>query len=125
MTEENEIPETDIPEMPEIETPACPWADAPENVLFYDGRVHKLDDVTFEIPQGSYLRPWRFTSSDGRFEMDFEPILDRAAKIDAKVIISDQHQVFGRMRGRAILDDGTPIDIKDFPGFAEKVENKW
>lgn len=27
---------TDIPEIPEPETPACPWAGAPENVIFYE-----------------------------------------------------------------------------------------
>ncbi len=36
MTEENKIPETDTPEMPEIETVRLPWADAPKDVLFYD-----------------------------------------------------------------------------------------
>ena len=27
--------------------------------------------------------------------------------------------------GKAVLDDGTVIEVRDFPGFAEKVENKW
>ena len=53
------------------------------------------------------------------------PVLDRKSCTDAKIIKSDQHQVFGRFTGRAVLDDGTPVDVKDFPGFAEKVENKW
>ena len=56
---------------------------ATENILFYDGKAHKLDDVTFNIPEDDYLRPWTFTSSDHRFEATFEPVLDRAAKIDA------------------------------------------
>ena len=98
---------------------------ATENVLFYNGRVHKLDDVTFHIPESSYMAPWRFSSSDGRFEMEFKPILDRAAKIDFKVLVSDQHQVFGRMSGRAILDDGKAIDIRDVLCFAEKVHNRY
>ena len=98
---------------------------ATENVLFYDGRVHKLDDITFHIPEDSYMKPWTFTSSDGRFEMDFEPVLDRAAKIDFKAIVSDQHQVFGRMRGRAVLDDGTALDVRDMLCFAEKVHNRY
>ncbi len=98
---------------------------ATENALFYDGKVHKLDDVTFHIPEGSYMEPWKFSSSDGRFEMDFVPVLDRAAKIDFKVLVSDQHQVFGRMSGRAVLDDGTPIGIKDALCFAEKVHNRY
>lgn len=97
---------------------------ASENILFYDGKAHKLDDVTFHIGE-SYTDPWKFTSSDGRFEMDFAPIIDRAACIDFKVLISDQHQVFGKMSGTAILDDGTKIILKDFLCFAEKVHNKY
>ena len=98
---------------------------ATENVLFYDGKVHKLDDVIFHIPNSSYMDPWTFSSSDGRFEMHFVPILDRAAKIDFKLLVSDQHQVFGRMSGKAILDDGTPIEIRDILCFAEKVHNRY
>ena len=71
------------------------------------------------------MEPWKFTSSNGRFEMDFVPVLDRAAKIDFKVLVSDQHQAFGRMSGRAVLDDGTPIEIKDALCFAEKVHNRY
>ena len=57
--------------------------------------------------------------------MDFEPVLDRAANLDFKVIVSDQHQVFGRMSGRAVLDDGREIRIKDMMCFAEKVHNRY
>ena len=103
----------------------CSRSSATENVLFYNGRVHKLDDITFHIPEDSYMKPWTFTSSDGRFEMDFEPVLDRAAKIDFKAIVSDQHQVFGRMRGHAVLDDGTVLDVRDMLCFAEKVHNRY
>ncbi len=100
-------------------------AAATENAIFYNGKVHKLDDVTFHIPGSGYTDPWKFTSSDGRFEMDFVPILDRAANLDYKVIVSDQHQVFGRMSGTAVLDDGTPVRIKDVLCFAEKVHNRY
>ena len=98
---------------------------ASENMLFYDGVAHKLDDVKFHIPEDDYMKPWKFTSSDGRFEMDFEPVLDRAALTDLKVIVSDQHQVFGKMTGKAILDDGTVLEVKDMLCFAEDVHNKY
>ncbi|MBQ5659002.1 MAG: DUF2804 family protein, partial [Peptococcaceae bacterium] len=86
--------------------------------------------ITFNIPQTSdgkddFMKPWTFTSFDGRFEMDFEPIMDRASCTDLKVIISDQHQVFGKFTGKMILDDGSVVELKDFLGFAEKVRNKW
>ena len=98
---------------------------ASENMLFYDGVGHKLDDVTVHIPASSYTDPWKISSSDGRFEMDFVPILDRAAKIDIKAIVTDQHQVFGKMSGTAILDDGTALQIKDLVCFCERVHNKY
>ncbi len=103
---------------------------ASENMLFVDGKAHKLDRLTFNIPMDAdgrerYLEPWTFTSCDGRFEMEFTPILDRASCTDVKLICSDQHQVFGYFDGRALLDDGTELYLSHFLGFAEKVYNKW
>lgn len=102
---------------------------ASENMLFYGGRAHKLGRVTFNIPQkdgrSNYMRPWTFTSDDGRFEMAFTPVLDRASRTDLLFLLSDQHQVFGRFTGTAVLDDGTALAVRDFFGFAEHVENKW
>ena len=100
---------------------------ATENMLFYGGRAYKLGNVEFHIPGGEkdFMSPWRFTSDDGRFKMDFRPVLDRKSCTDLKLIKSDQHQVFGRFTGKAVLDGGRVIEVSDFPGFAEKVENKW
>lgn len=103
---------------------------ASENMVFVDGIAHKLGRLTFNIPKTAdgkddYLKPWTFTSDDGRFEMDFRPVLDRFSCTDLKLILSDQHQVFGKFTGKMVLDSGTAIEIKDFMGFAEKVHNKW
>ena len=102
---------------------------ASENMLFYAGKAHKLNQVMFHIPiengKENFLKPWKFTSNDGRFEMDFVPIINRASCTDFKILKSDQNQVFGRFTGTAVLDDGTTLQIQDLLGFAEKVENKW
>jgi len=99
---------------------------ASENMLFLDGRAHKLSDVTFHMPAGAPdSAPWRFSSTDQRFEMSFTPIVDRASKSDLGLIKSDQHQVFGRFAGEVVLDDGARLEIKDLLGFAEKVHNRW
>ena len=98
---------------------------ATENLIFLNGKVHKLDRVEFHIPADSYLKPWTFSSNDDRFEMDFRPIIDRSSNTNLLFIQSNQHQVFGRFSGKAILDDGTEIILKDFLGFAEKVMNRW
>ncbi|MBS7248505.1 MAG: DUF2804 domain-containing protein, partial [Candidatus Freyarchaeota archaeon] len=98
---------------------------ATENIVFVDGRGHKLDQVTFHFDQKDYLNPWRFTSNDGRFEMTMEPILDRCSKMNLLVLKSVQHQVFGRFTGRAVLDDGSEVKIRKAVGFAEYVVNRW
>ena len=102
---------------------------ASENMLFYDGKAHKLEHVTCHIPtkdnEDDFMSPWSITSSDKRFEMLFEPLIDRAACTDIKIIKSDQHQVFGYYTGDVVLDDGTKIHIDRLLGFCEKVENKW
>ncbi len=103
---------------------------ATENMLFHDGKIHKLDHVKFNIPgedegKDDYMKPWTFTSSDGRLEMDFEPVFDRNSVIRVGPLAMMPHQVFGKFSGTAILDDGTKIEFKDAMGFAEKVHNKW
>ena len=102
---------------------------ASENMIIYDGKAHKFERVSFNIPmkdgKEDYMSPWTFTSSDGRFECVFQPVLDRACCTDALVIKSDQHQVFGKYSGKLVLDNKKVVEIKDFMGFAEKVYNKW
>lgn len=98
---------------------------ASENMVIYDGAAHKLSAVRFNIPKDSFMKPWTFTSDDGRFEMDFVPVIDRAARTYALILETDQHQVFGRFSGSIMLDDGQKLMLKDFMGFAEKVRNRY
>jgi hypothetical protein len=107
---------------------------ASENIIIVDGIAHKLDDVDFGIPNDpdpkamvgpEYNSTWKMSSSDGRFEVTFEPVLDRFAKMDFKIIVSDQHQVFGRMNGKITLDDGKVLQLNDVLCFAEKVHNRY
>ncbi len=103
---------------------------ASENMLFVDGKAHKLGRVDFGIPKkqdgtDDLTAVWHFTDDGGRVDLLFTPILDRASKTDVLVICSDQHQVFGRFTGTLKTDDGNEIRLTDFLGFAEKVFNKW
>ncbi|NLC31930.1 MAG: DUF2804 domain-containing protein [Clostridiales bacterium] len=102
---------------------------ATENMLFYDGKAHKLQDVVFDIPRNGkgfdYEKPWEIKDNQGRLHLNFVPILDRAAKVSALVISTDQHQVFGRFNGNVTLDDGRTLQIKDLIGFAERVKNRY
>ena len=94
-------------------------------MLFYKDRAHKLGDIRFHLDTGNYMAPWKFTSSDQRFELDFEPLIDRQGATDFIVIKSVQHQVFGYFSGHVILDDGTRLHLDRFSGFAEDVLNWW
>lgn len=103
---------------------------ASENMIFYDGKAHKLEYINFNIPKDEkgkddFMSDWTFTSSDKRFEMKFSPIINRHSNANVLLISSNQNQVFGKFSGNILLDDGTKIKIKDFLGFAEKVINKW
>jgi len=98
---------------------------ASENLVIYDGKAHKLDDVTIHIQGKEYLKPWKITSSDGRFEMDFEPLIDRASETDFKIIGSWQHQVFGYLTGTIILDNGEKLELDRFLCGVEVVRNKY
>lgn len=102
---------------------------ATENMVFVDGKGYKLDEVTFNIPQKNgkddFMSPWTFTSNDGRFYMDFTPIIDRQAPVNLGILCMIPHQVFGYFKGYFILDNGEKIEINNKIGFAEKVHNKW
>jgi len=98
---------------------------ASENMMFHKGVAHKLSDVEFSIDTENYLAPWTFTSSDGRFELEFEPVMDRKSSTDLVIFKSVQHQVFGHFTGEVILDDGEKLHLDRFFGFAEDVLNWW
>lgn len=102
---------------------------ATENLLFLNGIASKLTDVVFNIPKNDkneydYMKPWTITSSDQRFEMVFVPTMDINVNLNAIVLSTNQHQVYGKFTGNAILDDGSIVYVSDFLGFAERVENK-
>ena len=71
------------------------------------------------------MDPWTITSNNGRCELQFTPIIDRAAKTNFIILKSIQHQVFGYFTGKVILDDGQELEIDQFLGFAEDVLNWW
>ncbi|MGQ0711827.1 MAG: DUF2804 domain-containing protein [Rhodoferax sp.] len=98
---------------------------ASENTLFWDGVAHKLAEVRFHYNPRNYLEPWRFSSSDGRFEMQFAPLLERRSHTHLGLIRSEQHQVFGHYSGTLVLDNAQRVEVARMLGFAEDVLNWW
>ena len=102
---------------------------ASENMLFYEGRSFKLEDVRFDIPmtnkgKDDYMKPWNIRSANKDIVLTFTPIMDRQDNTNLLVLKSIQNQVFGRFDGY-ILVEGRKIDINNLLGFAEKVTNYW
>lgn len=102
---------------------------ATENMILYDGIAHKLGEVVFEIPRvrrrTDYLGEWRIRDAQGRLDLRFLPILDRAARSSALILKTDQHQVFGRYHGSLTLDHGQRLELDGLTGFAEKVYMRY
>lgn len=98
---------------------------ASENMLFYDGKAHKLSEVIFDLTAGGYMSPKHFSSDDGRFEMDFTPVYDRYTETKLLFVDNQCHQIFGRFSGTVILDDNRVLKIKDLMAFTEHAINNW
>ena len=103
---------------------------ASENMVFVDGIAHKLDLVDFGIPGTPdayrYLEPWHMTSNDGRLELTFTPEIDRVDDIAVLGIVkSEQHQVFGKLDGFVVLDDGTRFEVRGLRASAEHIHNRY
>lgn len=99
---------------------------ATENMLFFEGSTHKLGQVHFDLKgNGGYMAEKQITSDDGRFEMTFTPIYDRYTETKLLFVNNHCHQLFGKFNGKAVLDDGTVIEVKDLVAFAEHAVNRW
>jgi len=97
---------------------------ATENAFFVDGRLHKIDQVTFHISP-AWLSSWRFTSNDNRLEMDFTPLQERIDRRQMLFFSMSRRQVCGNFTGKVVLDDGSTLDFKNITGFAERSRTRF
>jgi hypothetical protein len=99
---------------------------ASKNMLFYEGKGHKIGEVEFHYDKKDVMKPWKFTSSDGRFEMIMDPVVfDKEDKLNIGILKNSGHQVFGYFNGCVILDDDTKIEVDKMFGFAENFYHRW
>lgn len=98
---------------------------ATENVVVVNGRAHKLGVVDWHFDRADWMKPWRLTSPDGRFEMDFTPAYPQVVDVDAVFKAAQLHKVYGTFRGRVVLDDGRVLEVPALFGFAEEMHLVW
>lgn len=97
---------------------------ASENMLFYRGKSHKLGKVDFKLG-GEYMQPWHIADREGRLDLTLTPVFDRTTRIKLLWVNNCCHQMFGSFAGKAVLDDGTELAVKNVVSFAEHAVNNW
>ncbi|HKJ26711.1 MAG TPA: DUF2804 domain-containing protein [Anaerolineales bacterium] len=98
---------------------------ATENAFILDGKLHKLDQVSFEYDSSDYMKPWQFADNEGRLTLEFTPFTERVATTNLAIITSEVHQMFGRYNGKLVTDEGETVEIADLIGFAEEHHARW
>jgi hypothetical protein len=91
-----------------------------ENAFFFDGKLHKLAQVTFHISPKDWMAQWRFTSNDKRLEMTFNPIASGDFTMRSLGRSYRSQTFFGFFSGSVTLDDGMLFSFRNLTGFAER-----
>jgi hypothetical protein len=97
---------------------------ASENMVFYDGKGYKTEDIVFDIPE-NITDPWTFRSNDDSVALIFTPIYDNRTKVNYVILGQDAHQVFGIFEGYVNLEGVGHVKVDHLFGFAERVRNRW
>ncbi|MDR2070208.1 MAG: DUF2804 domain-containing protein, partial [Treponema sp.] len=96
-----------------------------ENAFFVDGKLHKLDRVTFHISPANWLDPWRFTGNDNRLEMTFTPHQERVDRYQLGFHILNRRQICGVFSGSVLLDNGETLEFRNITGIAERRKTRF
>lgn len=97
-----------------------------ENGILVDGRVTKLgDELAWDYSWKEPMRPWRVRDPHGRLDLVLAPRFDRHSRVEALVLGTEVHQVFGRWSGRVVDDAGRELRVEGIDGFAEESRSRW
>lgn len=97
-----------------------------ENGIIVDGRVTKIgEELTWNYQWDRPLDPWRVQHPDGSLDLTLTPRHDRHSRINAGILASEVHQVFGTWTGHVTDDAGTVHRVKAIDGFAEESRSRW
>ncbi len=96
-----------------------------ENIIFYDGKAHKIDEVTFHHEDRDPTKAWTFTSNDDRFNMVLTPLIPHREKINFGLIYLNSSLLHGFYTGDVVLDSGEKIHIENMLGHAEDIFWRW
>lgn len=97
-----------------------------ENGIIVDGRLHKLGhELEWTYDWDRPLLPWRVQDPTGRANLTLTPVHDKHTKVEAAVLGTEVHQVFGTWSGTVVTDDGHELTVDGVLGFAEESRSRW
>ena len=97
-----------------------------ENGVIVDGVLTKIgDELTWTYDWDQPLQPWRVRHPDGSFDLTLAPVRDRHSKVEALVLGTEVHQVFGTWSGHVTTDAGVVHHVEGIVGFAEESRSRW
>jgi hypothetical protein len=99
---------------------------ATENGFIVDGRLTKIGaELTWHYDWDNPLAPWHVTSPDGALGLTLTPVHDKHTKVNALVLRTEVHQVFGTWTGTVRDDAGRTHTFDGLQGFAEESRSRW
>ncbi|MEG0259155.1 MAG: DUF2804 domain-containing protein [Lysinibacillus sp.] len=106
------------------------WTDGTgmtENAVFVDGKMTKIhEDVLFTYDRDNFMKPWHVNSKfSNQVQLTFSPFFERIAKLNAGLIKSEVHQMFGYYDGKILLESGETLIIQQMLGCIEEHIAKW
>ncbi len=96
-----------------------------ENMIFIDGKCHKIEQVFFHYDKKDIKAPWKFTSNDGRLELTLTPDLVMPNNANIGFMMAKANIVYGIYSGHLVLDDGKRIKVNNLLGHAEDCRFRW
>lgn len=97
-----------------------------ENGIIVDGRLSKLgEELIWTYDWDRPMEPWHVVDPAGRMDLTLTPVYDKHTSIDAKVMGTEVHQVFGPWVGTVVDDGGVTHAVDGALGFAEESRSRW
>lgn len=97
-----------------------------ENGVLVDGVLTKIgDELTWDYRWDEPLQPWHVSHPDGSLDLTLAPVYDKHTKVQALVMGTEVHQVFGTWTGRLTTDAGAVHHVEQIQGFAEESRSRW
>ena len=97
-----------------------------ENGVIVDGVLTKIGrELRWDYDWDAPLKPWRVEDPGGQLRLELVPRYDKHTRIEAVVMGTETHQVFGTWSGTVTTDEGDTVVLDGIQGFAEESRSRW